>query len=113
MESQELRAATDVIALMMVMVEQTSLDGHPDLGWLLTLQSDPPSGVFLDRQSGLKPFSSLADPKWIATMLAFIKEQDSLSARRSDLGKQKAPPPPKTDPKTGEPALCSFLGKAA
>ena len=90
----EPRAAADVIALMMVMVEQSSLDGNPDIGWLLTLQNDPPSSIFLDRQNlpttGLKPFSSLADPKWIATMLSFVKEQDSDPEDRRASAGQKA-----------------------
>ena len=95
----------------MIMIKQTALDGRSDLGWLLTLQHDPPSALFVDHQalplSSLRPFSPLADQRLVATTLAFVRELDTLSTKRAEFAKQKPVQPsgPKSDPKTGEAQL--------
>ena len=75
----------DTIAQIMIMVKQWALDGRSDLAWLLTLQPDPPNSVFQDDQqigaSSLRPFSSLADQRIIATTLAYVKELDALTTK--------------------------------
>ncbi|CAE7353024.1 unnamed protein product, partial [Symbiodinium microadriaticum] len=109
----EARGAADTIAMMMVFFEQTSLDGSPDLAWLLTHLPDPPNGLFMDRTTTptttLRPFSPLADQRLLATTLAYVKELDALTAKRNELPKPKAPtkpaPPTKGDPGGDEAAL--------
>ena len=88
--------ARDTLGLLLVMLEQMALDqGKVDLGWILSLQQDPPSAVFQDHQhlptANLRPFSPLADPKWISIALAYVKEQDTLSSKRLELSKAKPP----------------------
>ena len=102
----EARGAADTIAMMMVFFEQATLDGSPDLGWLLTHLPDPPNGLFMDRTTTptttLRPFSPLADQRLLATTLAYVKELDALTTKRNELSKPKAPtkppPPLKADP---------------
>ena len=94
--TDQVAGAKDVIALLMVMVDQIMLDsGSPDLGWLLTLQPDPPAPLCTapinTPGSSLRSCSHLSDPKWIATSVSYIKEMETLSTRRTEAAK-KAPP---------------------
>ena len=89
-------AAMDVIALLMIMVEQAALDGgRTDLSFLLTLQPDPPSSIFLNHQalptSGLRPFAPLADQRLVASTLAYVKELDTLATKRGELAGRQNP----------------------
>ena len=60
----ETKGAGDTLAMLMIFFEQVTLDGNPDLGWLMTHLADPPNGVFQDRTvtptTSLRPFSPLA-----------------------------------------------------
>ena len=100
-------AAKDTIALMAVMVEQASMDhGKFDLAQVLTFQEDPPSSIFMTRAasqvSRSRAFAPLADQKWITVSLAFLKELDTITTKRSELvggslstSLSTVPPPPK------------------
>ena len=112
------QGAADIIAQAMIMVDQVCVDsGRTDLGFLFSLQPDPPTAVFVNHGSmptaGLRPFSHLADSRLVASTLAYVKELETLSARRLELGappkKPGGPPPlppgPKDPPHAGEPAL--------
>lgn len=106
--SENWGAAKDTLGLLVVMIEQACLDqGKFDLAQLLTLQEDPPSGVFTNRQlsqvSRAKAFSPLADQRWVTVALAFLKELDTISTKRSELlqasqsgGGQPSQPLPKS-----------------
>ena len=83
-------AAKDALALLAVEIDQAVMDGGKfDLASLLTLQEEPPSTIYVNRQmsslSRAKAFSPLADQKWITVALAFIKELDVISAKRQEL----------------------------
>ncbi|CAE6913350.1 unnamed protein product [Symbiodinium microadriaticum] len=74
----------------MVMVDQVVIDaGQAELGWLLTLQGDPPAPLFSAPAnvpgSSLRPCSHLVDPRWLAVALGYVKEMEALSTRRSCL----------------------------
>ncbi|CAE7488234.1 unnamed protein product [Symbiodinium sp. CCMP2456] len=72
--SDQLEGAKDRLALLIVMIDQTVLDaGQPDLGWILSLQEDPPT------------------PLWLAVALSYVKEMETLSSKRSELSRAKAP----------------------
>ena len=93
--SDQIEGAKDVLALLMVMVDQTVLDsGHPELGWILSLQEDPPGPLFSAAQipagSAVRPCSHLADPKWLAVALSYVKEMETLTTKRAELTKGKA-----------------------
>ena len=84
-------AAKDSLALLIVMVEQACLDhGRFDLGQVLTLQEDPPAGVFRSRHlsqvSRARSFAPLADQRWITVALAFSER-----ARHDHGEKDRAP----------------------
>ncbi|CAE7233553.1 unnamed protein product [Symbiodinium sp. CCMP2456] len=107
--TDQVGGAKDALALLMVMVDQLVLDaGSPELGWILTLQPDPPNPLFSAPSnmpgSSLRPCSHLADPKWVATSLAFVKEMETLQNRRAEVAKRPPPVPP-------EPGGPSFSGQ--
>ena len=101
----ETKGAGDTLAMLMIFFEQATLDGNPDLGWLMTHLADPPNGVFQDRTvtptTSLRPFSPLADQRLVATTLAFVKELEALSTRKNEVSKPKAPKTPPKLPDAG------------
>ena len=108
LQTENWQGAKDATALLAVCMEQTSLDGAMDVGLLLSLVEDPPSGVFTNRSlaplSRGKSFAPLADQRWVTAALSFIKERDLITQKRSDLvaGKGANPtdnPTPKVKPK--------------
>ena len=83
-------AAKDCIALLAVMLEQACLDqGRFDLAQLLTLQEDVPASIFTNRQvsslSRSRAFAPLADQRWVTCSLAFLKELETISSKRTEL----------------------------
>ena len=93
-QSDNLGAVRDAVALLMVCLEQASLDGGKlDIGLLLALQEDPPVSVFTNRTmatfSRQKAFAPLADQKWVANALTFIKELDAIATKRADATQQQ------------------------
>ena len=90
LQNDNMDAAKDGAALMMVCLEQSALDGGQlDVGLLLALVEDPPSSLFTNRSvtplSRGKAFAPLAEQRWITTALSYIKELDAISARRADV----------------------------
>ena len=81
-------SALDRVALLMITVEQTAGEsGRTGLSWLLTLQPDPPSSIFLNHQSlptsSWHPFAPLPDQRLIASAFVCVKEPDTLSTKSS------------------------------
>ena len=102
LQMEDWQAARDSTALLAVCMEQAVMDnGKFDLAALLCLQDDLPANIYLNRNAGAlsrsKSFSPLADQKWITTALAFLKEMDTIVAKRGELGgsssKEKSSPP--------------------
>ena len=87
--SNQTEGAKDVLALAIVMIDQLVSDsGRADLGWILTLQEDPPSTVFSSPQhssGSVRVCSHLADPKWVAVALSYVKEMETLASRRAEV----------------------------
>ena len=68
----------------MMALEQVTLDDRWDLAYLLTHQTEP-SSQMMGRQperSSLRPFSRLAEPRWIAAAVAYLRDIDLMSERR-------------------------------
>ena len=89
--------AQELLALTMVSLEQVSLDGGKwDLAFLLSLQEEPPQSLYSSRASGANPrlraFAPLCPQPWATTALAFVKEMDVISTRRSETAAPKAAP---------------------
>ncbi|CAE7225066.1 unnamed protein product [Symbiodinium sp. CCMP2592] len=103
--TDQVAGAKDALAMLMVMVDQMVLDsGSPELGWILTLQPDPPSQLFSAPSnvagSSLRPCSHLSDPRWVATALSYVKEMETLASRRAEVTKKPSgAPPPDVPPK--------------
>ena len=70
------------------MLEQANLDGGRfEIAWLLTLLEEPPSQVFTPQPpiGRRAPFAPLASQSWTTVALAFLKEQDVLIQRRTEV----------------------------
>ena len=88
--AENVQAAMDGVALLAVTLEQASLDGgRMELATLLCLQEDAPASIFVNRQlsstSRAKSFAPLADQRWVTCALAFLKEMEVISAKRSEV----------------------------
>ncbi|CAE7151474.1 unnamed protein product, partial [Symbiodinium necroappetens] len=110
--SGQVEGAKDVLAMTLVMIDQTVIDGgRPDLGWILSLQEDPPAQLFSAPQhtaGSIRPCSHLTDPKWLAVALSYVKEMETLSSKRTEMAKAPAgkasaaaTPPGDSAPKAG------------
>lgn len=88
--------AQDTAALLACAVEQAQLDGGRwDIANLFLLLPDPPAHA-LSRQPEAalaRPFPRLADQQWCTTFLAYVKELDTIQARRSEVGGRPQRPP--------------------
>ena len=88
--AENLGALKDTLALLIVCIEQAVLNsGRFEVAQILTLQEDVPSGVFTNRQlastSRARAFAPLSDPRWVTTAIAFLKELDTITAKRTEL----------------------------
>eukprot|EP00435_Cladocopium_sp_Y103_P041612 s550_g11.t1 len=105
LQTENWTAARDHAALLAVTIEQTVMDnGKMDLASVLCLQDDLPAGIFQNRNAGVlarnKSFSPLADQRWITVAIAYLKEMDTIAAKRSEIS---GVTPPKASPATGPP----------
>ncbi|CAE7829539.1 unnamed protein product, partial [Symbiodinium necroappetens] len=95
--------AKDCLSLLLLMLDQTAHDrGNSSLGWLLTLQADPPSNLFAAQTpvpgSNLQSFSPLAEQRWITTALAYAKELETIASRITESQPKQGPPKPPAKP---------------
>ena len=77
------------VGLSLCFGEQVAMDnGRLMLGWLLSSHTDPPFHITSRNvaRQGLRPFSRLSDPRWMAANLAFLKDMDYLESRSRTLG---------------------------
>ncbi|CAE7640549.1 unnamed protein product [Symbiodinium sp. CCMP2592] len=75
-----------LLALGLVFAEQVANEqGHTRLGWLLTGRQDPPFAQVEQRRAPRAevPHGMLADPRWIAANLAYLRDADLISERTS------------------------------
>ena len=90
-------------------IEQATMDGGSwDIAFLLSLFEDPPLQVFQDRMtlthSQGRPFTPLAPSPWCAVVLAYLKELEILSTKKTETkAKAKAKQDP-TDPAEDAPS---------
>ena len=87
---QDLGRASDGAALLMVVLEQASLDrGNFDLAWLMSFEEDPPQQIFsrMGPQVTPRAFAPLARQQWATTNMAYLRELDVLNTRRADLAR--------------------------
>eukprot|EP00435_Cladocopium_sp_Y103_P041190 s587_g11.t1 len=98
LQANNMEAAKDATALLSVVLDQACLDnGRFDLANVLCLQEEPPASIFTHKPVSLfsrsRAFSPLADQKWITVALAYLKELDTITAKRLELGSQSKPAP--------------------
>ena len=81
--------AADTLALLMLAVEQASMDaGSMEMGFAMLLLPDPPATMFERHQSlaTFRQFPRIADQSWITTMLAYLEGMDAIATRRASRG---------------------------
>ena len=65
-------------------------NGRFDLAHVLTLAEELPASVFMHKAPGTlsraRAFPVLADQKWIIVALAYLKELDTITAKRIEMG---------------------------
>ncbi|CAE6946232.1 unnamed protein product [Symbiodinium natans] len=124
LEANNVDGARDTLSLLFLMLDQSSLDkGDTTLGWLLTLQGEPPPGLFQTPTnlpgSSLQSFSALAEQRWVTIALAYMKELETIQSRRasvpSSIPAPRVPKPPHspTEPESGEAAFSRKQQRAA
>ena len=84
-EANQPEGVKDTLSLLLLMLDQCAQDrGDPTLGWLLTLQADPPLGLFQQPStlpgSSLQSISPLADQRWVTVALAYTKELETIAS---------------------------------
>ena len=96
----DFRATKEYLSLLVIAMEQATLDGNWSVASILSLLESPPNQVFQERAQSVammdRPFSPLVPPSWAATALAYLKEIEVLSSRKTEI---KFTKPNKTDPK--------------
>lgn len=76
-----------LMAKGLMMTEQFCLDGgRATMGWLLTAVAEPNfAAIERNKQRrGLRPYSKLASPSWLAANIAFLKDMDYMETRLKD-----------------------------
>ncbi len=87
--SGDLKGAQEMTALSMVSLDQACQDnGKWEVAYLLCLLEDPPPGLYASRGRQTNPrmtaFSPICPQVWATTTLAFVREMDLISAKRSE-----------------------------
>ena len=93
MESGQVEELYTLIALAAVFVEQVAIDsGRCQVAWMLTgLQSPCWTATMKNNQRmNDEPFASLADARWMAANLAYLKDLDWFTQRQAAAPKQPA-----------------------
>ena len=92
-------ATKEFLALMAASMEQSVLDGHWQIAYVVGLLEEPPAQLFTEKLQSTtalgRPFSPLVPPSWAAASLSYVKEIDLLSTKKGEV-RQK--PPAKADP---------------
>lgn len=98
---EDVHAMKEYIAILAACLEQSAMDGNWQLAYILSLMEDPPQTVFTDRMGQLtvtgRPFSPLVPPQWAAVALAYVKEMDVLTTRKTEIKKNPSAQP-KSEP---------------
>ena len=93
-----------LLGLTCAAIEQVTLDsGSWTLAHQFTCLPEPPWGYISRSATGQPrtPFTELADARWSAAIMGYLKDVDSLKAQRRTGAQEDEAPPPKRPPKGG------------
>eukprot|EP00438_Fugacium_kawagutii_P005971 Skav202222 [mRNA] locus=scaffold2694:32189:41526:+ [translate_table: standard] len=93
---EDWRKSREVMSLLFAAMEQSMVDrGDWSLAFLLTLLEEPPPQVFQDRSqlmlANARPFSPVVPPQWTAVCLAYLKDLEVLSTKKTETSKKANP----------------------
>ena len=86
-----------LVARGLIMTEQVALDqGRTQLGWMMTGLPEPPFNQVQKntRRPGIRPFAQLADPRWVAANIAYLRDMEFFETK---LGGKGAPNQPREE----------------
>jgi hypothetical protein len=91
--SGDFRHTKEILALLMVVVEQAVIDrGDWTLAFMLTLLEEPPLQMFQERSMNLvhhsRPLGPLDLPQWTAVCLSYLKDLEVLATKKSETAKK-------------------------
>lgn len=100
--SGNFKLTKEIIALLLVAVEQAAVDrGDWTLAFMLSLLEEPPMQVFQDRTMSMvhhtRPFGPLVPPAWTAVCLAYLKDLEVLSTKKTETAKRNVKASPGID----------------
>ena len=93
-------AVKDHLAMTCVMIDQANQDGGDSwqLPWLLRLLDDPPSNLWMNRNTtatgARRPFAPLVSQSWATVALAFLKETEILNNKKQEVAQHPKSSPP-------------------
>ena len=96
----------DLVSMLLVVIEQTALDGGDmSFAQLYMFLPDPPMEMLTRRHppSTIRQHPRLADQNWTTSLLAYLTEQDSIAQRRAGLGISRPPNPRAAAKQRAEP----------
>ena len=107
LQTENVTAAQDALALLFVFLEQLVMDGGKmDVAILLALAEDPPANLFSNRAFASSArnwaFAATADQRWVTVALQYLKELDVIQTRRTEATKEQKSDLP-TSEATGGP----------
>lgn len=87
-------ATKEFLALMVAAMEQSVLDGHWQIAYVIGLLEEPPSQLFTEKLQSTtalgRPFAPLVPPSWAAVSLSYVKEIDLLSTKKGEVRQKPA-----------------------
>ena len=87
-------ATKEFLALMAAAMEQSVLDGHWQIAYVVGLLEEPPAQLFTEKLQSTtalgRPFSPLVPPSWAAVSLSYVKEIDLLSTKKGEVRQKPA-----------------------
>ena len=91
---EDMHQVRERLALLVVSLEQSVLDkGDWQIAFLLSLAEDPPLSVYQERSSVVspygRPFSNLVPSAWSAVVLAYVKELEILTTKKTEVASPK------------------------
>ena len=90
LNSDDLPGVRELMALLVVSLEQSVVDGGDwSLAFLLALVAEPPIQMFQDRTVALtplgRPFAPLVPASWAAMALGYLKDLETLASKKQEI----------------------------
>eukprot|EP00438_Fugacium_kawagutii_P020865 Skav209437 [mRNA] locus=scaffold805:194561:196087:- [translate_table: standard] len=100
----DLQGTREHLALLCASLDQACHDGNWSVAWVLNLLDEPPSSMFQEKPPSVsnlgRPFAGMVPGQWAAASLAYLKEMELLSSKKTEAKPAKAPAAAKAEDAT-------------